>query len=72
MCSDNSSSQYPAIITSRQRSCRKILKILPTAREPHVFRVVCHSVHNLPHGYSVTAHPYYGAVGRHPTRMLFC
>ena len=31
---------------------------------------VIHSVHNRPHGYSVTAHPWYGAVGTHPTKML--
>ena len=29
-----------------------------------------YSVHNRPRGYSVTAHPCYGAVGMHPTRML--
>ena len=29
-------------------------------------------VHNQPHGYSVTAHPCYGAVGTHPTGMLSC
>ena len=33
---------------------------------------VSHSVHNRPHGYSVTAHPSYGAVGMHPTGMLSC
>ena len=31
---------------------------------------VSHSVHNRPHGYSVTAHPCYGAVDMHPTGML--
>ena len=30
---------------------------------------VSHSVHNRPHGYTVTAHSYYGAVGTHPTGM---
>ena len=43
---------------------------LPTAREGNVFTGVCHSVHNRPDGYSVIAHPYYGAVGMHPTGML--
>ena len=35
---------------------RKVV-LLPTAREGNVFTGVCHSVHNWPHGYSVTAHP---------------
>ena len=30
---------------------------LPTVREGNVFTGVCHSVHNRPHAYSVTAHP---------------
>ena len=30
---------------------------LPTAREGNVFTGVCHSVHNWPHAYLVTAHP---------------
>ena len=33
---------------------------------------VSHSVHNRPHGYSITAHPGCGAVGTHPTGMLSC
>ena len=33
---------------------------------------VTHSVHNRPHGYSVTVHPSYCAVGMHPTGMLSC
>ena len=40
---------------------------LPTAREGNVFTGLCHSVHNQPHGYSVTAHPCNGAVDTHPT-----
>ena len=31
---------------------------------------VSHSVHNRPHGYTVTVHSCYGAVGTHPTGML--
>ena len=31
---------------------------------------VSHSVHNRPHGYLVTAQPYYSTVGMHPTGML--
>ena len=31
---------------------------------------VSHSVHNQPHGYSVTAYPCYSKVGTHPTAML--
>ena len=31
-----------------------------------------HSVHNRPHGYSITAHPCYGTVGTHPPGMLTC
>ena len=31
---------------------------------------VSHSVHNRPHGYSVTAHPCYGAVSTHPTECF--
>ena len=31
---------------------------------------MCHSVHNRPRGYWFTTHPFYGAVGRHPTGML--
>ena len=33
---------------------------------------VSQSVHNRPHGYSVTAHPCYGAVVTHPSGMLSC
>ena len=33
---------------------------------------VRHSVHNQPHGYLVTAHPCYGAVGTHPTGLFSC
>ena len=33
---------------------------------------ISHSVHNRPHGYSVTAHPCYGAVVTHPSGMLSC
>ena len=33
---------------------------------------VSQSVHNRPHGYSVTAHPCYGVVSTHPTGMLSC
>ena len=36
------------------------------------FTGVCHSVHNRPHGYLVTAYPCYSAAGTHPTRMLSC
>ena len=42
------------------------------ARKGNVFIGLCHSVQNQPHGYSFTAHHCYGAVGTHPTRMLFC
>ena len=49
--------------------------LLPTAREGNVFTGVCHSVHNRPHAYSVTAHPCsvtcYGAVGMHLLEFLF-
>ena len=45
---------------------------LPTTREGNVFTGVCHSVHNRPHGYSITAHPGYSVVGTHPTGMLSC
>ena len=31
---------------------------------------VSHSVHYQPHGYSVIAHPCYGAIGTHPTGIL--
>ena len=33
---------------------------------------VSHSVHNQPHGYSVTAHPCYDVVDTRPTGMLSC
>ena len=33
---------------------------------------VSHSVHNRPHGYSITARPCYGVAGTHPTGMLSC
>ena len=49
-----------------------LIPSLPTAREGNIFTGVCHSVHNLPHGYSVTAHPCYGAAGMHHTGMLSC
>ena len=35
---------------------------LPTSREGNVFTGICHSVHNRPHGNSVTAHPCYSTV----------
>ena len=47
-----------------------VLQFLPTAREGNGFTGICHSVHNRSHGYSVTAHPCYGAVGTHTTGML--
>ena len=47
-------------------------RFLPTTREGNVIRGVRHSVHYRPHGYSVTAHPWYSAVGMHPTGMLSC
>ena len=43
---------------------------LPTAGEGNVFTRVCDSVHDRPHGYSVTV--CYGAVGTHPTGILSC
>ena len=48
------------------------MSLLPIAREGNVFTGVCHSVHNRPYGYSITAHPCYGAVATHPTGMLSC
>ena len=33
---------------------------------------VSHSDRNLPHGYTVTTRPCYGAVSTHPTGMLSC
>ena len=33
---------------------------------------VSHSIHKWPHGYSVTAHLCFGAVGTNPTGMLSC
>ena len=33
---------------------------------------VGHCVHNGPHGYSITAHSCYSAVGTQPTGMLSC
>ena len=36
----------------------------------NVFTGVCQSIHNWPHGYSVTAHPCYGTVGMHTIGML--
>ena len=32
---------------------KRLPLLLPTAREGNVFKGVCHSVHNLPHGYSI-------------------
>ena len=49
-----------------------LFQLLPTVREDNVFTGVCHSVHNGPHGYSVTVHPCYGPVGTHPTGILSC
>ena len=55
--------------------------LLPTAREGNVLTGVCHSVHNRPSGYFVTAHPCWllghcspllQRVGTHPTGMLSC
>ena len=54
------------------------LTLLPTAREGNVFTGICYSVHNLPYGHLVTAHPCwllshcYGAVCMHPNGMLSC
>ena len=50
----------------------KEIEYVPTAREGNVFTGVCHSFHNRPHGYSVTAHPCYSAVGTHSNGMLSC
>ena len=36
-----------------------------------MFSQACHSVHNRSHCYSVTSHPWYSAVGTHPTSCLF-
>ena len=36
---------------------KKISHFWPAAREGNVFTCICDSVHNRPHGYSVTAHP---------------
>ena len=60
--------KYDVISNNGQTYCRFSLK----AREGNVFIGVCHSVHNLPHGYSVTAHPCYSAVGTYRTGMLSC
>ena len=60
--------KYDVISNNGQTYCR----FLPTAREGNVFIGVCHSVHNRPHGYSVTANPCYNAVGTHPTGMISC
>ena len=61
------------VVASAQITCQfSLLNFLPTAREGIVFTCVCHSVHNQPYGYSVTAHPYHSAVGTHPTGMLSC
>ena len=49
--------------------------ILPTVREGregNVFTSVCHSVYSRPHGYSVTAHPCYSAIGTHLAGILSC
>ena len=51
---------------------KHIRVLLPTTRESNAFTGVRHSVHNRSHGFSVTAHPCYGAVGTHPTGMLSC
>ena len=48
----------------------RLFEFLPTGREGKVLRGVCHSVHKWPHRYSITDHPYYGAVGTHPAGML--
>ena len=57
---------------------KTMLSLLPTAKEGNVFISVCHSVHDQPHAYSVTAHPCwllghcYITVGSHATGMLSC
>ena len=47
-----------------------IQNLFPSPR--NVFTGMCRSVHNRPHGYLFTVHPYYGMVGTHPTGMLSC
>ena len=56
--------------TERTPRLPAVHTFLTTAREGNVFKGVCHSAHNRPHGYSVTAHPCYSAVGTHPTDNL--
>ena len=48
------------IHTKRKANVKMITVLfLPIVREGNVFTDVCHSVHNRPHDYSVTAHPCY-------------
>ena len=59
-CSWDSNQDYPQNSTRvTYYVCLKLglVQLLPTAREANVFTGVCHSVHNRPYAYSVTAHP---------------
>ena len=60
------------LIFEKLNQIEGIFRFLPTSMEGNVFTGVCHSVHNRPHDYSVTAQPCYSAVGTRPTGMLSC
>ena len=47
-----------------------IIYVYRKGREGNVFTGVCHFVHNRPHGYSVSAHLWYSAVGTYPSGMI--
>ena len=70
---------YRLYYLSQYHTIRKFIRnssfkqvCVPTSREGNVFTGVYQSVHNRPHGYWVTAHLRYNAVGTHPTGMLSC
>ena len=73
MSAFESASEVKNVVYGNKRWCSHLtVAFLPTAREGNVSTGVCHSFHNRPHDYSVTAGPCYSAVGTHPVGMLSC
>ena len=60
------------IVGRTRNSAQKFYHYRPQGKVMFSQTSVSHSVRNRPHGYSVTAHPCYSAVGMHPSEMLSC
>ena len=60
---------YYQVYAHLLRSQSHFFSLITDRKKGNVFTGVCHSVHNWPHGFSVTVHPRYSAIG---TGMLYC